>query len=163
MGAPMTKFVLYASLFFGTLTVSEAVAQYKPQQRRAGVDRITCEEQRKIAQEVGSRRPRAAPSFFKGVDAGFRACLEGRDFKAAFLRARQRAEVAEAEGRINRPRAEARIGPRRRAIASQNARAAPVPVAPTDDVVAYCAQTFRSYDPASGTFLGYDGLRRPCP
>lgn len=29
--------------------------------------------------------------------------------------------------------------------------------------VAYCQQTYRSYDPASGTYLGYDGLRHPCP
>jgi hypothetical protein len=29
--------------------------------------------------------------------------------------------------------------------------------------VGYCAQRFRSYDPASGTYLGYDGLRHPCP
>jgi hypothetical protein len=28
---------------------------------------------------------------------------------------------------------------------------------------AYCAQRYRSYDPASGTFLGVDGLRHPCP
>jgi hypothetical protein len=32
-----------------------------------------------------------------------------------------------------------------------------------DDAVAYCMQTYRSYDPASGTYLGYDGLRHPCP
>jgi hypothetical protein len=25
-----------------------------------------------------------------------------------------------------------------------------------------CAQRYRSYDPESGTFLGYDGVRRPC-
>lgn len=31
------------------------------------------------------------------------------------------------------------------------------------DSSAYCAQRFRSYDPASGTYLGYDGLRHPCP
>ena len=31
------------------------------------------------------------------------------------------------------------------------------------DAVAYCAQRFRSYDPASGTYLGYDGRRHPCP
>jgi hypothetical protein len=31
------------------------------------------------------------------------------------------------------------------------------------DADAYCAQRFRSYDPASGTYLGYDGLRHPCP
>jgi hypothetical protein len=28
---------------------------------------------------------------------------------------------------------------------------------------AYCQQRFRSYDPASGTYLGFDGLRHPCP
>jgi hypothetical protein len=31
------------------------------------------------------------------------------------------------------------------------------------DAVAYCSQRFRSYDPASGTYLGYDNLRHPCP
>lgn len=25
-----------------------------------------------------------------------------------------------------------------------------------------CAQRYRSYDPASGTFLGFDGKRHPC-
>jgi hypothetical protein len=28
--------------------------------------------------------------------------------------------------------------------------------------VSYCAQRFRSYDPESGTFMGYDGRRHPC-
>lgn len=31
------------------------------------------------------------------------------------------------------------------------------------DAVAYCMQRFKSYDPRSGTYLGYDGLRHPCP
>jgi hypothetical protein len=26
----------------------------------------------------------------------------------------------------------------------------------------FCAQRYRSFDPASGTFLGYDGRRHPC-
>ena len=26
-----------------------------------------------------------------------------------------------------------------------------------------CAARYRSYDPASGTYLGFDGLRHPCP
>ena len=41
----------------------------------------------------------------------------------------------------------------------------PVYAAPPDDedAVAYCMQRFRSYDPGSGTYLGYDGLRHPCP
>ena len=31
------------------------------------------------------------------------------------------------------------------------------------DAVAYCVQRFRSYDPYSGTYLGLDGFRHPCP
>ncbi len=29
--------------------------------------------------------------------------------------------------------------------------------------IAYCEQTYRSYDPSSGTYLGYDGFRHSCP
>ena len=28
---------------------------------------------------------------------------------------------------------------------------------------AYCMRRFRSYDPGTGTYLGYDGVRHPCP
>jgi len=35
----------------------------------------------------------------------------------------------------------------------------PVPA----DTVAYCVQRFRSYDPATGTYVGYDGRRHLCP
>ena len=38
-----------------------------------------------------------------------------------------------------------------------------VEAAPGGDDVAYCSQRFRSYDPRSGTYLGNDGLRHPCP
>lgn len=31
------------------------------------------------------------------------------------------------------------------------------------DAVAYCMRRFKSYDPNSGTYLGYDGYRHPCP
>ncbi len=31
------------------------------------------------------------------------------------------------------------------------------------DQDAYCFSRFKSYDPASGTYLGYDGRRHPCP
>jgi hypothetical protein len=34
---------------------------------------------------------------------------------------------------------------------------------PPGDAVAYCMQRFRSYDPRSGTYLGNDGFRHPCP
>lgn len=40
------------------------------------------------------------------------------------------------------------------AIASSQAKAA------NDQ---YCLQRFKSYDPMSGTYLGYDGYRHPCP
>jgi hypothetical protein len=40
---------------------------------------------------------------------------------------------------------------------------APVYVVPGGDDDASCAARFKSYDPASGTYLGYDGLRHPCP
>ena len=42
----------------------------------------------------------------------------------------------------------------------------PVAVAPApggDDAVGYCMQTYRSYDPRSGTYMGNDGYRHPCP
>jgi hypothetical protein len=38
-----------------------------------------------------------------------------------------------------------------------------VPAEPAGGDAASCAQTYRSYDPASGTYLGYDGQRHPCP
>lgn len=34
---------------------------------------------------------------------------------------------------------------------------------PLGGAVAYCMQRFRSYDPRTGTYLGYDGYRHPCP
>jgi hypothetical protein len=41
---------------------------------------------------------------------------------------------------------------------------APGMAAPGDQGAASeCAARFRSYDPASGTFLGFDGRRHPCP
>jgi hypothetical protein len=40
---------------------------------------------------------------------------------------------------------------------------AAVPAYSGGDDAAYCAQQYRSYDPASGTYLGYDGERHPCP
>ena len=39
----------------------------------------------------------------------------------------------------------------------------PVVVGTDPSAVAYCEKRFRSYDPASGTYLGYDGNRHPCP
>jgi len=32
-----------------------------------------------------------------------------------------------------------------------------------DAAIAYCMRRFRSYDPYSMTYLGYDGRRHPCP
>ncbi|MCA6107278.1 BA14K family protein [Bradyrhizobium cenepequi] len=40
---------------------------------------------------------------------------------------------------------------------------AAVAAAPGGGDIAYCQQRYKSYDPASGTYLGYDGQRHPCP
>ena len=34
---------------------------------------------------------------------------------------------------------------------------------PGSDPTAYCMQRFKSYDPRTGTYLGNDGQRHPCP
>jgi hypothetical protein len=38
---------------------------------------------------------------------------------------------------------------------------APAPAG--DDAVSYCMQTYSSYDPQSGTYVGSDGYQHPCP
>jgi hypothetical protein len=52
------------------------------------------------------------------------------------------------------------------AIGAANAGPPPAYYAPgygsRADWLAYCSQRYRSFDPASGTFMGYDGIRRPC-
>jgi hypothetical protein len=40
---------------------------------------------------------------------------------------------------------------------------APRYAGPSSDAVGYCMSRFKSYDPRSGTYLGYDGYRHPCP
>jgi hypothetical protein len=35
--------------------------------------------------------------------------------------------------------------------------------APGGNAQSYCASRFRSYDPRSGTYLGFDGVRHSCP
>jgi len=40
---------------------------------------------------------------------------------------------------------------------------APAPIAPGGGAVAYCESRFRSYNPATGMYLGYDGQYHPCP
>lgn len=40
---------------------------------------------------------------------------------------------------------------------------APAPVAPGGGSVAYCESRFRSYNPATGMYLGYDGEYHACP
>ncbi len=37
------------------------------------------------------------------------------------------------------------------------------PAASGEETVAYCQQRYRSYDVGSGTYVGYDGFRHPCP
>jgi hypothetical protein len=40
---------------------------------------------------------------------------------------------------------------------------APAYAPPPGDAVGYCMQRYRSYRPETGTFIGYDGIERPCP
>ena len=40
---------------------------------------------------------------------------------------------------------------------------APAPVIGEGGGVAYCESRFRSYNPATGMYLGYDGQYHPCP
>ncbi|MEP9377511.1 BA14K family protein [Aquabacter sp. CN5-332] len=39
---------------------------------------------------------------------------------------------------------------------------APSPEPVPDNWIAYCSAKYRSFDPRTGTYLGYDGLRHPC-
>jgi hypothetical protein len=34
---------------------------------------------------------------------------------------------------------------------------------PGGGAVEYCMQRYRSYNPNTGTYVGYDGIERPCP
>ena len=43
------------------------------------------------------------------------------------------------------------------------ARLAPASNAAPSSSVSYCMNRFRSYNPATGTYLGNDGLRHACP
>ncbi|MBT3069492.1 BA14K family protein [Rhodomicrobium sp. Az07] len=47
-------------------------------------------------------------------------------------------------------------------IANEAANAAPPPRA-YDDGYGRCAATFRSFNPNTGTYVGFDGIERPCP
>lgn len=40
---------------------------------------------------------------------------------------------------------------------------APAPAIGGGDSAAYCESRFRSYNPATGMYLGYDGQYHPCP
>jgi len=54
-------------------------------------------------------------------------------------------------------------GPSYSAAPGPSYSAAPGPSYSVGGDESYCRQRFRSYDPASGTYLGYDGLRHSCP
>ena len=47
------------------------------------------------------------------------------------------------------------------AISGAQTEYGPAPV--QGDADAYCASRFRSYDPGSGTYMGFDGRRHSCP
>lgn len=43
------------------------------------------------------------------------------------------------------------------------AAVAPGPMVAQGGEVAWCEARYRSYDPTTGTYLGFDGMRHPCP
>jgi hypothetical protein len=47
------------------------------------------------------------------------------------------------------------------AVSGANRPAAPG-IVNNHEWLAYCSNRYRSFDPASGTYLGYDGQRHPC-
>ena len=47
------------------------------------------------------------------------------------------------------------------AVGAASQPSAPVAVN-NQEWLAYCSNRFKSFDPASGTYLGYDGVRHPC-
>jgi len=52
------------------------------------------------------------------------------------------------------------LGAAAAAAANANSNAGPPPGG--NDWLAYCSSRYRSFDPASGTYLGYDGRRHAC-
>jgi hypothetical protein len=72
--------------------------------------------------------------------------------------------VAEAPGAplLGGPFAEAPSGPTYNFVPPPG-QIVPMPEAQGQEMMSYCAARFHSFDPASGTYLGYDGLRHPCP
>jgi len=75
-----------------------------------------------------------------------------------------------AQAAIQEPGAFAFYHPNADVLSTTSGAMASVPFGGTDAYasmsgnadVSSCAQRYRSYDPASGTFLGYDGNRHPC-
>lgn len=48
------------------------------------------------------------------------------------------------------------------AAAAAAANSSSAPVRSSNDWIAYCSSKYRSFDPSTGTYLGYDGKRHPC-
>jgi BA14K-like protein len=49
------------------------------------------------------------------------------------------------------------------AIAIDSARRGAAAAEVDDDAVEYCLRRYKSYDVESGTYMGFDGYRHPCP
>jgi BA14K-like protein len=93
------------------------------------------------------------PYYAQGYDQGYRGSYGGRRYY------RDNGPVGAAEGVVDgaAETADAVATAPFRAFDNRDSYA----MAPQGD--SYCAQRYRSYDPASGTFMGYDGQRHPCP
>jgi hypothetical protein len=148
-----TLMAVVASVAFGSLGLTAAPASAQTQ--AAPVSELVAalkkgEVQTDYSQYYGRRHYRAGPRYY---GRGY----YGRPYYGRHGYYRRDRGSALAAGAVGLATG-AIIGG---AIAQQ--QRAPVYVAPNHSSVAYCSQRFRSYDPASGTYLGYDGLRHPCP
>jgi len=110
-----------------------------------------------LATEVQYRRTYRYDRFGRPVVVDrYRPRRDRRDDDRRYYERARRGGAAAAAG-IGGLAAGALIGG---AIAGQQqAQAAP---AVDPDYIAYCSRKYRSFDPASGTYLGYDGQRHVC-
>lgn len=145
---PKTFLAPLAAAAFGSALVLGAATTASAELARGAQPATALQSEEPQASFAQFRRGQRVYSTRRGYDDGPRYYSRGRSGAGV------------AAGVIGGLAAGAIIGG---AIASQQAQAAPVYVAPNSDAVAYWAQRFRSYDPQSSTYLGYDGLRRACP
>jgi hypothetical protein len=151
----LIKTIALIALGGGVMALTPASAMPLSTGKTAGLERIAASDLIETVQY--RRRPGVRP----GVRPGRPVANVYRPYRGHAVRRSHRsaAGVAAAVGVVGV------LG----AIAASQAAAAhaePVYVQPGpvyDDAIAYCMQRFRSYNPETGTYVGFDGRVRYCP